>query len=349
MYVSFEPPSANRVRKAMQHGIFFKDSKKYNTINNWDIFGIPNTIYLDNGPDFKSAEVKRMINETLKSHVKYRPVRIPRYGGTIERLFGTINAGLIHRLDGTRKSNVTKLGEYDSEKEASLTLEDIIELLTMYITDIYHFSEHKGLPIDEGIPMVRYIEGIKRVGYPEYIDKSDEEYYKTELMATEMRPYTRDGVRLDTVLYKSHDFSEFIGNRNTKYKIKYDIDDISKIYILNPKSNEYIELPAVSPSADVLSNVNKYTYKKIVEMARENGVEKSKGVLGTETVVTAMANLQETIMKKYKKNRSIRKQAERSNFEVNIKIQADKPTTKKASLEDLISIAKQIEKGRSKE
>lgn len=348
MYVSFEPPSANRVRKALQHGIFFKDSKKYNTINNWDIFGIPNTIFLDNGPDFKSAEVKRMINDTLRAHVRYRPVKTPRYGGTIERLFGTINAELIHRLDGTRKSNVRKLGEYNPEKEACLTLEDITELLTIYITDIYHFSEHKGLPINESIPMIRYLEGIKRVGYPEYIDKNDEQAYKIELMATEMKPYTRDGVRLDNILYKSPYFSEFIGNRNIKYKIKYDIDDISKIYILNPKIKEYIELPAVLPSADVLKNVNKYTYKKLVEIARENGVEKSKGVLETENVVKAMASLQETIIKKYKKNRNIRKQSERSNFEVNISIDENKSPTKKLSLADIISRAKQIEKERSK-
>lgn len=348
LYVSFEPPSSSRVRKALQHGIFFKDSKKYNTINNWDIFGIPNTIFLDNGPDFKSVEVKRMINETLRSHVKYRPVKTPRYGATIERLFGTINVEFIHRLDGTRKSNVNKLGEYNPEKEACLTLEDITELLTIYITDIYHFSEHRGLPIDEDIPMVRYIEGIKRVGYPEYIDKSEEDYYKVELMPTDMRPYTRDGVRLDNILYKSNDFSEFIGNRNIKYKIKYDIDDISKIYILNPKSNEYVELLATSPSADVLKNVNKYTYKKIIEIARENAIEKSKDILSDEAIVKAMSNLQETIIKKYKSNRSIRKQSERSNFEVNMSLPGNKPVSSKDTLTDIILRAKKAEKERSK-
>lgn len=348
LYVSFEPPSSNRVRKALQHGIFFKDSKKYNTINNWDIFGIPNTIFLDNGPDFKSVEVKRMINETLRSHVKYRPVKTPRYGATIERLFGTINVEFIHRLDGTRKSNVNKLGEYNPEKEACLTLEDITELVTIYITDIYHFSGHRGLPIDEDIPMVRYIEGIKRVGYPEYIDKSEEDYYKVELMPTDMRPYTRDGVRLDNILYKSNDFSEFIGNRNIKYKIKYDIDDISKIYILNPKSNEYVELLATSPSADVLKNVNKYTYKKIIEIARENAIEKSKDILSDEAIVKAMSNLQETIIKKYKSNRSIRKQSERSNFEINMSLPGNKPVSSKDTLNDIILRAKKAEKERSK-
>ena len=64
LHVSFEPPSANKVRKALQHGIFFKKAKqKYNTINEWDIFGVPSIIQLDNGPDFKSVEVRRMVNE----------------------------------------------------------------------------------------------------------------------------------------------------------------------------------------------------------------------------------------------------------------------------------------------
>lgn len=349
MYISFEPPSINRVRKAIENGVFIKDNKKYDTNNKWDIFGIPNTIFLDNGTDFTSAEVKRMINDTLKSHVKYRPVRTPRYGAVIERLFGTINAGLIHRLDGTRKSNFRQLGEYEPEKMAALTLDDIKELLTIYITDIYHCSEHKGLPKYENIPLVRYIEGIKKVGYPEFISKSDEAFYKTELMATDMRPYTRDGVRLENVIYKSPEFSQFIGGRDKKYKIKYDIDDISKIYILHPKLNKYIELRAVNPAYDTLINVNRYTYKKALDLIKEEGIKKKNGVFDTDIVVKAMVKLQKNIANKYKVNRSVRKLSQRTNFDIKIDNISVKQNENNTNIEDIVLIAKKAELERKKQ
>ncbi|MCL6626412.1 MAG: DDE-type integrase/transposase/recombinase [Alicyclobacillus shizuokensis] len=232
LYVSFEPPSANVVRKAIEHGIFFKRAKeKYRTINEWDVFGVPSIIYMDNGPEFANAAVKRMITETLKSSVRYRPVKTPRYGGTIERLFGTLNKGLIHHLDGTRKSNPRDLGEYDSDAEAKLTLEDIRAILTMYITDIYHMTPHKGLPLDADTPITRYYDGLAKVSYPPFFTPEQEPFYRIELLPTTMKPYTRDGVRLNNVFYKLDTLSYLIEKQSTKYKVKYDPDDISCIYI----------------------------------------------------------------------------------------------------------------------
>jgi putative transposase len=237
MHVSFDHPSADKVRKAIQHGIFFKNAKeKYNTLYEWDIYGIPGIIYLDNGPEFKNAGVKRMIDETLKSQVMYRPVSTPRYGGTIERLFRTINQEFIHRIAGTRKSNPTDLGEYDAEKEAIFTLDNIIELLTRYITDVYHHDIHQGLPLDTPTPATRYYRAIEVMGYPDFIYPEDEAYYRIELLSTKMKMYSRDGIRDGNVCYASQETSRFISKQKYKYKIKYDLDDISKIYILDPSS-----------------------------------------------------------------------------------------------------------------
>ncbi|ASJ56821.1 hypothetical protein BP422_26850 [Brevibacillus formosus] len=317
MYISFEPPSANVVRKAIQHGILFKNAKeKYGTINEWNVFGIPKIFHLDNGPDFKSTAVKRMINETLKANVRYRPVRTPRYGGTIERLFGTLNTSIIHGWDGTRKSNVTQLGEYNPEEEAKLTLENVIELLTTYITDIYHMKEHRGLPLDANRPITRYIDGIKKVGYPEFIEEKDEGLLKIELLPTILKRYTRDGIRLNNVFYKSDKLSNLISTI-TKYKIKYDIDDISKIYIQLPNS-EYETVYAAQPAAEQLENVNLYTYKKIREILGEVGELKSKRVPGTQMVEQAKRQLREKTEAHYKNGRKARQAAKRMNFEVNL-------------------------------
>ena len=73
---------------------------------NGKLFGIPNIIYVDNGMDFKSADIKRLVNETLQSEIMHRPVKTPHYGSVIERLFGTLNTELIHNILGTTKSNI---------------------------------------------------------------------------------------------------------------------------------------------------------------------------------------------------------------------------------------------------
>ncbi|WP_256710698.1 Mu transposase C-terminal domain-containing protein [Paenibacillus sp. FSL H8-0548] len=317
LYLSFEPPSANVVRKAIQHGIFFKRTKeRFGTMNEWDVFGIPKIFYLDNGSDFRSIAVKKLIKETLKSHVRYRPVSTPRFGATIERLFGTINSELIHHLDGTRKSNPTELGEYDASSEAKLTLQDVRELLTHYITDIYHMDVHRGLPIDSNTPIVRYYEGLQKVGFPEFVKEEQESDFSIELLPSMSKSYTKDGVRIDNVFYKSAALSHLIDTRSTKHKVKYDDDDISHIYIMPNGTNEYVEMYASSPSADVLAGMNRFQWKMLQKNMRQESDRKRLLVPGTQQVVKAQAKLAESIQERYGKGRKARQQAARIGMEV---------------------------------
>lgn len=345
MYISFEPPSANRVRKAIFHGICMKRAKeRYGSMYEWEAFGKPSIIMLDNGPDFKSVEVRRMINETLKSNVRYRPVTTPRYGATIERLFGIINSELIHRLDGTRKSNPEDLGEYKADEEAIYTIKDIEEILANYITDVYHRSEHKGLPPEFDRPSVMYLNGLCNIGgIPDYVDEGDEEKYNLELLPTKMKPYTRDGIRLNNVIYRDDRLSSLISSRSKKYKIKYDIDDISKIYLLHPSTNEYYEVLASNPSYEVLEGVNSYTYKRILEMRREQGKVNAGKVPGTDEVAKNKARLQEKLQKKIKSNRTARQQAKRMNMDLPSYNSGPKHSHQEKSLDELFQQLKRLE------
>jgi transposase InsO family protein len=328
MEVSFEPPSADKVRRAIMHGIFFKDAKKkYNTIYDWDVYGIPSIIYVDNGPEFKNAEVKRMINETLQSQVQYRPVKTPRYGGTIERYIGTLNAELIHRLNGTRKGSVKQKGDYDSEKEAVFTLEDIRELLTFYITN-YHYDTHEGLPIQFPTPAARYYAGMEMVGFPEWIDREDENFYKLELLPVIMKPYTRDGVRFENVIYKNSSEHRLVRPREYKYKVKYDSDDVSKLYLQIPDTGEYIELNAERSIVEELEGMNRFTFKKVMELLKEQGQLLSKQLPGAEMIKTAKALLLERMQKLVKTRRKARTQAERMGLEFGINVATPPKPTK---------------------
>lgn len=345
-YISFEPPSANKVRKAIEHGVLFKNTKeKYGTNKEWEMFGIPKNIVLDNGTEFSNVETKRMINEVLKSNVRYRPVGTPRYGGTIERLFGTLNTKLIHQLQGTRKSNVNDLGEYDAEKNALLTLEDLKEILTKFITDIYHYEVHRGLPLDSNCPIVRYYEGLKICGFPDFIEEDEIENFKLDLLPKLLKPYTRDGIRINNRFYRSSELSVLINKREVKYVVKYDVDDISYVYLKLPDSSEYVKVLASYPSWETLLGINEYTYKLLIKQLRDEGKAKRNKIVSEQELLHAKAQLQKDIEQKYKKGRQIRQQTARMNLDVDIVVSVSKAKkTESLSYEQILEKARRAYK-----
>ncbi|REK71596.1 Mu transposase C-terminal domain-containing protein [Paenibacillus paeoniae] len=296
LYISFEPPSANVVRKAIQHGVFFKNTKlQYGTEMEWEAFGVPNVIYVDNGMDFKSSDIKRLVNESLKSEIMHRPVRLPKYGAIIERLFRTINDELIHNILGTTKSKFADLGEINPEEEACLTINQIRTILMIYLTDMYPIRDHRGLPSNSKTPLNRYYDGCMESGFPEWIETSEEERYKLEFMLTLKKPYTRDGIRFGNRIYKAEECSDIIGQKQTKYVVKYDPDDISKIYLLHPRKERFIELFFVAPSYEQLDGVNAYTYSRVLKLWKEEGESKKKSIPGNDQYARAAKKIKDEI------------------------------------------------------
>lgn len=286
MHISFDSPSGDKVRKAIEQGVLRKQVKEtYGTVHEWEVYGIPDIIYFDNGKEFDNNQIKQLINETLESQVMYRPVANPRWGGTIERLFGTLNTKLIHRLAGTTKSNTKARGEYDSTKEAIYTLSDITELMTRYITDIYHHDIHASLPYDYCTPYKQYQRGLDIGGQNDFINEEDEETFHIELLPYKEVQFSRQGIRFGNVYYNDVELKRLIRNDGTKYKMKYDIDDISHVYILDVLTKEYIKVLAVNPTYETLIGMKKRTYKLLTSMARKK--KKLRGNIPSDSDLTA--------------------------------------------------------------
>lgn len=322
MHLSFDEPSANKVRKAIEHGIFPKGAKeRYGTTNEWSIFGIPSVIFLDNGSDFTSENVKRMINETLESEVRYRPRKTPHYGGVIERLMGSINTQIIHNLPGSTGSNVMDKGDRDPVKEAKLTLAELEKIVAKYIVDIYHFEKHRGLPDDCNVPILKYEDGVDIYGNPPIVEPQLRDFYHIELLPTELKPYTRkDGITMDHIHYRADHLAHLVNKREVKYKIKYDDDDISHIFIQLPDSKEYVEVVSSSPPPEVLQDINRYTWNKIRDILRKTGDLKQKNRLDSEKVQKAKEELQELIASSYKPKLTVRKMNERMGGKIAISL-----------------------------
>lgn len=346
LHISFDAPSANKVRKAIEHGLFFKDcKKKYNTLNEWEICGVPQIIYVDNGPDFKSSDVQRLINEGLNIQVMYRPVKQPKYGAIIERVFGTINKAFIHNLSGTRKSNLRDLGDYDAEKEAIYTLEDVREILTTYIVDVYHQTVHKNLPLEYPTPAAMFYRGIDIFGYPDFIQKDEEEIYRLKLMAQDHRKYTKDGIRKDNVIYYSKSTSHLLTNPVTTYKVKYDIDDISYIYVQDPQTGQYLKVYSCNPPSDEVKGVSRKTYKLIVQELREQGKINMQKIPGSRDISLGKKLLQDKLNRMIKRNKKARQDALKAGLTLtttNVDIKKITEGFQGDTSDDLLSLAEKV-------
>ena len=244
--LTLEPPSALSVGLSLVHAVLDKEywlaTRKIEA--EWPIWGKPAKIYVDNAAEFHSEALQR----GCKAHgieISYRPIGRTHYGGIVERVIGTLMQ-LVHQLPGTTFSNVKERGEYGSEEQASLTLSELEKWLTIAIAQYYHKKLHKGI---NKPPIERYKEcilgseqGFGR-GYPAKIE--DGQRFLIDFLPIEFRSLQREGFVLDHIAYYSHALSPLMANRTRygKFLIRRDPRNLRKIYVLEPKSEEYLEIP----------------------------------------------------------------------------------------------------------
>jgi len=144
-YVSLDPPSTVSVAMALIQAVLPKDlwlcDRELDLA--WPACGLPELLHLDNAPEFKSEALERGTQE-YGIKLLYRPTGRPHFGGHIERLIGTVT-GAVHLLPGTTFANVTRKGNYQSDKAAALTLPELERWLALQIAGVYHHTVHSAL------------------------------------------------------------------------------------------------------------------------------------------------------------------------------------------------------------
>lgn len=109
----------------------------------WDQFLRPEKVLHDSGNAYIAAETERMC-ALLRMDKIAAPKAKPFIRGLMERIFRTVHERLLARIPGKTFSNPVKRGAYDSEAEAVLTIDDLIQVLIVWIVDIYHNSPNLG-------------------------------------------------------------------------------------------------------------------------------------------------------------------------------------------------------------
>ena len=264
MLLSLEAPSATSVGLCLTHAVMDK-SRWLSELGvkemTWEMHGKPRKIFLDNAPEFKSDALKRGC-EQHGIERDYRPPGQPHFGGIIERVIGTAMT-MVHELPGTTFSNTRERGEYDSERHAILTLEELEKWLTLAI-GTYHESIHSSLLESPVACWRRNVEGIK------FATVSNERAFLIDFLPVIRRNISRTGFVVDHISYFADVLKAWIARRHEldRFIIRRDPRDLSRIWVLDPVSNHYLEIPYRSISNPA---VTLWEHRKAVEKLRECG------------------------------------------------------------------------------
>ena len=251
-HISLDAPSALSVGLCVSQAMLPKESwlACRGILGDWPVWGKPNTIHVDNAKEFRGKMLQRACEE-MEVNIHFRRAGTPRDGGRIERLIGTLGREL-HRLPGTTFSNPVQRGEYNSEKEAALTLDELERFVADWIVNVYHAKPHRSLggksPIKAwedgllgdgnlpgtGVPPRRLDEESVRLRFLPYVERT-------------IQPY---GVVLDDVTYWSDHLRHWIGAREPgkskeprRFMVRRDPRDITRVWLYDPQLREHIELP----------------------------------------------------------------------------------------------------------
>ena len=148
--------------------------------------------------------------------------------GLMERVFRTIHENLLSQIPGRTFSNTVKRGDYDSEAEAILTLDDLIQVITIWITDIYHNSENLGrdglTPADLWHHEMTVGMGCRPVPSLKTMTHVFGETLHRKAQGT--------GIRIMHANYSSKEFASWmLRNPNRKFKVRWWEDNMSEIQV----------------------------------------------------------------------------------------------------------------------
>lgn len=311
--LTLEAPSAVSVGLCLTHSVFDKEEwlTKRNIKTQWSIWGKPRYIHVDNGHEFHGEALKRGC-EAHGIKIMYRPPRQPHYGGIIERVIGTMMQ-LIHDLPGTTFSNIKEKGDYPSEKKAVLTLSELEYWLTIAITDYYHQKVHSSIklpPIEQYRVAILGNEQKPGIGYPPKIH--NRQAFLIDFLPIEWRTLQRHGFMLDHIAYNSPVLSPFIADRKKyqRFLIRRDPRDLSRIYVLEPNSNRYLEVPYRHLSRPTITL---WEHKRAIAWLNEKGLHRMNETL----IFQAIEKMRDIVKTASRKTKSARRQQAKTNKHLN--------------------------------
>lgn len=267
-YVGFEPPSYLTVMACLHHAILVKHEirERYATQHDWLACGIPGALIVDNGKEFIGNDLYDACH-ALGIEILQMPLHTPYFKAAVERMFRTLNTGLVHTLPGTTFSNPAERGAYNSVAEACIDLDNFYHLLHIFLLDVYAESFHRGL---KDIPARRW-EAITQEGFFPRLPASADEL-KILLGRVAQRVIQPYGIEFLRLRYNSQDLAPLRSQlHGAKAKIKYDPTDLSHIHVFDPQTQRYVMAECLDH--DYAQGLSLWKHRVILNLARQEGAQ----------------------------------------------------------------------------
>jgi putative transposase len=250
-YVTLEKPSVTSVAMCLSQAICSKSEylMSIGVEGSWPVWGVMSTVHSDNGKEFRGKVLSRACEE-YGIDLQWRPVLIPKYGGHIERLMGTM-ANELRKISGATFSNTAQRKGYNSEKEATYTLKEFERHLAEFIVNVYHQRVHSELLIppirkwEAGIVGDESTKGVGVMPIPK-----DPLRIQLDFLPIFERSIQQYGIQINEITYYDKVLDPYVNamdpehpKQKQKFLIRRDPRDISKVYFFDPGTKSYAVLP----------------------------------------------------------------------------------------------------------
>ena len=306
-YLSMNPPSVTSVGMCVSNTILPKDTllAKFDVNANWNVWGFPETIHVDNGADFRADAVKKA-GLAHGINIEFRPVGRANFGGHIERVIGTLMHE-IHNLPGTTFSNIKQRGEYDSDANASMTFFEFEKWLVTFITKIYHKRVHNSLSLT---PEQQWEEGLfgdeNSIGF---IQKpSSNSTIILDFLPIYERTIQKNGVNIDGLNYYDHvlraKINQTENGKKKQFIFKRDPRDISYVWFYEESTKEYFKIPVANQN---MPSMTAWEFDSIKTNLKNKGLKR----VNQDAILEAREELHNQIQLSVKNSKKARRDSQR--------------------------------------
>jgi hypothetical protein len=154
-----------------------------------------------------------------------------------ERPFGTLQFNVLNFLPGYTGSRPGELNGYDGQKNAKVTPDALMGIITRYFIDEFPYTPSHGTGMFGATPWQKFVEVSKRSGG---IEAPSAEQLRLHLGEEEQATISSEGVRVFGIPYNSTALQNFAGGARKKCTVMLNPDDLRQVSVLSSETKEII-------------------------------------------------------------------------------------------------------------